>query len=149
MPVRPENILAPVDTLSPKEVVEIQIEALANYRHNRAAIYQAFAHASPANRAVTGPLKKFEQMILQPQYHALVVSKHTMVGQAVLRGKVATALVTTVDEQGRMSVFRFLLSKQSDAHPGCWMTDGVFRLVGDWHPGDALPGVEQRLLESI
>jgi len=149
VPARPNNLKAPTDTRSPKQVVEIQMDALSAYRHNRATIHQVFAHASPANRAVAGPLEKFERMILQPRYHALVVSKHHMIGQAVERGKVAAVLVTTVDEQGRMSVFRFFLSRQSDTYSGCWMTDGVFRLVGNWRPGEALPGVEQKLLESI
>ncbi len=149
MPARPSSLLVPVDTRSPKQVVEIQIRALSAYRHNRAAIHQVFAHASPTNQAMTGPLEKFEQMILQPQYHALVASKRTMIGQAVQREKVATLLVMTVDEQGRMSVFRFILSIQSNSYPDCWMTDGVFCLVRNWHPGKALPDVEQKLLDAI
>ncbi len=149
MPARPMNLLMPVDTRSPKQVVEIQMKALFAYHHNRAAIHQVFAHASPANRAVSGPPEKFEQMILQPRYNALVSSKHCMVGQAVERGKVAAVLVTTVDRQGRMTVFRFFLSIQTDTYPGCWMTDGVFCLVGNWRPGAALPGVERKLLENI
>ncbi len=149
MPARPSSLLVPVDTRSPKQVVEIQMGALSAYRHNRAAIHQVFAHASPVNQAVTGPLEKFEQMILQPQFHALVASQHNLVGQAVQRGKVATVLVTTVDEQGRMSVFRFILSIQSNSYPGCWMTDGVFCLVGKWRPGEALPVVERKLLDTI
>jgi len=149
MPARPSSLLAPDDTRSPKQVVEIQMEALFAYRHNRAAIHQVFAHASPANRAVAGPIEDFEQMILLPQYNSLVVSKHCMIGQAVERGKVAAVLVTVVDGQGRMNVFRFCLSIQSDTYPGCWMTDGVFRLVGNWRPDETLPGVEQKLLDNI
>ncbi len=149
IPARPKNLLVPDKTLSPRQVVELQVAALSAYRNDRAAIHQVFAHASPTNRAVTGPLEKFEQMILQPQFHALVASKHSLVGQAVQRGEDATILVTTVDELGRMSVFRFFLSLQSDTNPGCWMTDGVFLLVGDWHPGEALPGAERKLFDSI
>jgi len=125
------------------------MKALFAYHHNRAAIHQVFAHASPANRAVTGPPEKFEQMIMHPQYNALVISKHCMVGQAVERGKIAAVLVSTVDGQGRMSVYRFFLSIQSDTYPGCWMTDGVFRLFGNWRPGEAQPDVERKLLDNI
>lgn len=149
IPAEPADLLAPSATFSPKQVVEVQMHALADYRNHRAAIHQVFAHASPTNRAVTGPLQRFEQMIMHPQYRDLTVSKHFMVGQAVQHGNDATVLVTTVDEQGNMSVYRFILSKQMKTYPGCWMTDGVFLLVGDWRPGKALPGVEQNLLNNI
>jgi len=148
IPAQPTNLLTPTATRSPKQVVEIQMEALSAYRHNRSAIHQVFVHASPSNRAVTGPLQRFEKMLLRQPYNALVVSNHFMVGRAVEREKVASVLVTTVDAEGTMSVFRFLLSRQSDVNSGCWMTDGVFLLVGNWSSGDALPGVEKKLLED-
>jgi len=146
LPARPNLLIVPADTLSPKQVVEIQMEALFSYHTHRSAIHQVFAHASPTNRAVTGPLENFERMILQPDYWALVTSQHYLIGQAVEREKIATLLVTTIDEQGQMSVFRFFLSRQSGTYPGCWMTDGVFRLVGGWGPS-ALPRIEAK--ESI
>ena len=149
MPAEPTEMLTPSETRSPKQVVEIQMQALAEYRNNRAAIHQVFVHASPTNRAVTGPLQRFEQMIMHPQYRDLTRSKHFMVGQSVRLGKDAAVLVTTVDEEGNMSLFRFLLSLQTETYPGCWMTDGVFLLVGDWRPGEPVPGVKQKLFDSI
>jgi hypothetical protein len=149
MPAEPADLLGPSETRSPKQVVEIQMQALAEYRNNRVAIHQVFAHASPTNRAVTGPLQRFEQMILLPRYRDLTTSKHFMIGQAVQYGKDATVLVTTIDEQGDMSVFRFFLSLQSETYPGCWMTDGVFLLVGNWRPGDAPPRGVNKLSDSI
>lgn len=122
------NVQQPNKSLMPKEVVEVQMKALARYQDNREAIHQVFAFASPANQAVTGPIKKFEQMIMSEPYYSMVDCQHWMVGRTVEKGGIATLLVTTIDSKDRVSVYRFYLSKQTDQCPGCWMTDRVLCL---------------------
>lgn len=149
LPERPGDLLGPNEKYSPRDVVEMQIEAIANYQQNRVSIHQVFVHASPSNQAVTGPLARFEQLFWQAPYDALIRSRHTTIGQSVERDDVATILVTTIDANNHMSVFRFLLSRQSGKHEGCWMTDAVFCLVNQWQTGDVLPTQELEDLSPI
>ncbi len=127
-PVEPSELLLPNASLSPEQVVDAQMRAMAAYRDDRRAIHQVFAFASPANRSMTGPIGRFERMILRPPYHLLVVSEHWIAGRVVRRDGQATRLVTTVSAQGRVSLFRFYLSLQSDDFEDCWMTDRVVSL---------------------
>jgi len=149
LPVPPANLQLPSTALSPRQVVTLQMKALSAYVDDRAAIHQVFAYASPSNRALTGPLSRFEQIILQPSYHALVACNHYMVGKIVEQDNIATVLVTTVDRQGQLSIYRFLLSKQVETYLGCWMTDAVLQLVSKWRPGEALPSAQRALPSSI
>ncbi len=123
-----KNVVQPNKSLTPEQVVAAQMKALVQYRTDRSAIHQVFAFASPANRAVTGPIDKFEAMIRQESYFAMVESEHWMAGRAVNRDGQATVLVTSVDADEEVSLYRFYLSKQSDSHEDCWMTDHVLRI---------------------
>ncbi|MGI9428923.1 MAG: hypothetical protein ACR2NM_09715 [Bythopirellula sp.] len=132
----PSNLVLPAKSLTPVEVVETQMQALASYHDQRSAIHQVFALASPANQAVTGPITRFEQMILGEHYRPMVDGIHWMAGRAVQRDRLATVLVTTIDEQGRVCLYRFYLSMQPETFQDCWMTDRVTRLFSEQLPGD-------------
>lgn len=123
----PSEARTPVATdLSPAEVVDAQMRGLTACRLDRAAIADVFAHASPANKAVTGPLERFEKMVWRPPFDRLVGAAGWTVGEAVVREGVAAVLVVAISEQGVATPFRFFLSQQSGEHEGRWMTDGVF-----------------------
>jgi hypothetical protein len=112
--------------LTPAEVVRLQVDALQAYRDDDAALGQCFALASPANRAVTGPIEKFARMVGGPGYRALILGEQTLVGRAVIRGHQATVLVTVVEPGDKTSIYRFFLTRQSEApYDDCWMTDAV------------------------
>jgi hypothetical protein len=136
---RPSDLVLPTKSLTPTEVVETQMQALAAYRDQRSAMHQVFALASPANQSITGPVTRFEQMILGEQYRPMVEGVYWMSGRAVQRDRMATVLVTTVDEQGRVSLYRFYLSMQAGDFQDCWMTDRVMRVFVDPLPGDPAP----------
>lgn len=127
-PEEGRNLVWPSKTLTPKQVVEVQMNALADYRNDRSAIRQVFAFASPANKAVTGPVERFEQMIRGEAYSPMISSDHWMAGKAVSRDGQATVLVTTIDADDSVSLYRFYLSKQTTPYEGCWMTDRVIGL---------------------
>jgi hypothetical protein len=102
------------------------VSALRDFRRNEVSLVQCYCLASPANRVMTGPLNRFAAMVRQPQYEALVLAEHSLVGPPVMRGDQAAVLVTVVDANRRASVFRFVLSKQQkEPFDGCWMTDAV------------------------
>jgi hypothetical protein len=125
-PARQAQIQLPDPRLSPADVVRLQVEALRAFRDDQSAIHQCYVLASPANRAVTGPLERFTAMVQNPTYRALVEHTTALVGRPVIRGRQATVLVTLLDRQRDAHIFRFFLSKQTDAALlDCWMTDAV------------------------
>jgi hypothetical protein len=120
------EIQLPDPRLSPAEVVRLQVDALRAFRSDQSAISQCYALASPANRAVTGPLDRFTAMVQNPTYRSLVIQTSALVGQELVRGGQATVLVTVLDESRTPHGFRFFLSKQADQpYVNCWMTDAV------------------------
>ena len=111
--------------LSPREVVEEQMRSLSVCRHQREASARVFSLASPANKAVTGPLKRFERMIWHPPFNVLIVNRGWSIGKVVQRDNVAAVLVLVVQPSGESIGFRFYLSQQGDNQDGRWMTDAV------------------------
>ncbi len=66
----------PDPSLSPQDVVSIQIEAL---QHNDTpyedrGIEVTFNFASPTNKRMTGPLERFKVMVRNPVYGPMIVS---------------------------------------------------------------------------
>ena len=59
------EIILPSQELSPREVIRIQLSALQKNSADMpsAGIEQTWAFAHPRNRAVTGPIERFEQML--------------------------------------------------------------------------------------
>lgn len=143
------ELTLPDVAILPEEVVRLQVAALREFRHNDMALLQCYCLASPANRSVTGPLNRFAAMVRQPQFEALVLADHSLVGPPVMRGGQAAVLVTVVDANRRASVFRFVLSRQhGEPFDGCWMTDAVTPDMGavprrapDSHTAEKSPSV--------
>lgn len=139
-PAVPSQIRSPDPSLSPADVVRLQMAALRAFRDDKAAIHQCFVLASPANRAVTGPLDRFIAMVQNATYRALVMQTGALVGRPVIRGEQATVLVTVVDENQAARAYRFFLSKQTDPrYLDCWMTDAVIPMHGQTGPGKDRP----------
>jgi hypothetical protein len=115
--------------LSAEGVVEEQLRAIAACRVDRKAVERVFALASPANRAVTGPLDRFEQMLWGETFLPLVESRSWTIGRAKVVGDVAVVLVTTTDGEGRTTAYRFFLQRVDAERGGGWETSGVFPLA--------------------
>ncbi|TWT78185.1 hypothetical protein Pla123a_09750 [Posidoniimonas polymericola] len=126
---------------APQDVVRRQMDALTRYRLDRSAIAEVYAYASPANRSVTGPLGRFEKMILAPPYDTMAVNRGYRIGEAVEHGDLATVLVTVVATNNEVHLFRFYLSRDAAAPDGGWQTDRVFCLTGG-PPVDAATPLE-------
>jgi hypothetical protein len=134
------EIQLPDPRLSPADVVRLQVNALRAFRNDESAISQCYVLASPANRAVTGPLGRFIAMVQNPQYRPLVAQSSALFGQPVIRGGQATVLVTVLDHSRTAHVFRFFLSKQTDPlYLDCWMTDAVIPAWGQVQEQDPAP----------
>jgi hypothetical protein len=122
---------APSRTLSPEDVVSIQLEAL---HHNDspsrdAGIETTFRFASPANRVATGPLDRFADLVKASAYRAMIDYRRVERGPMRVDGDEARQRVVVYSAAGVRVSYMFLLSRQhGGAYDGCWMTDGVVRI---------------------
>lgn len=125
-----DTLPAPSPDLSPADVVRLQVEALRrnDTPYTDAGIEAAFRFASPANKRVTGPLKRFRLLFQSTTYGPMVDhrgARYSSVEQTTTEARMGVMLMT---ESGAVG-YVFQLSKQTRApHRDCWMTDGVQRV---------------------
>ncbi|QDT67472.1 hypothetical protein MalM25_03710 [Planctomycetes bacterium MalM25] len=129
---------------TPAEVVEAQMTALSVWRDDHDSAARVFRHASPANRAVTGPLERFRSMVEQDSFAALIDNVGWSAGKAVLAEDAAVVLVTMILPDGSLHAFRFYLSRQPDGAGGEWMTDAVIPIALPRGPGGVVLGPKAR-----
>eukprot|EP01121_Diplochlamys_sp_Union-15-3_P016273 TRINITY_DN5509_c0_g1_i1.p1 TRINITY_DN5509_c0_g1~~TRINITY_DN5509_c0_g1_i1.p1 ORF type:complete len:154 (+),score=31.16 TRINITY_DN5509_c0_g1_i1:40-462(+) len=118
----------PSPSLSPEQVIEIQIGAL---QHNDVpekdhGIEICFRFASPSNKLVTGPINRFKAMIHNPFYECMVNFEKAKFQPANPTGN---SWKITITKSGVDHEFLWGLSKQTvSPYQGCWMTDSVMKL---------------------
>lgn len=128
-PHGPAALRLPSPELGPAQVVQIQLEGMANRENPEQGMLQCFWHASPANRLVTGPFERFEAMVRRDPYLPLTQPSLTAIGRTEILESEARVLVTVVDAKDRVHAFIFVLARQNDVpFKNCWMTEGVFRV---------------------
>ncbi len=128
----------PVAGEGPEVVIRRVVEALRDNDKPfaNAGIATAFNFASPANKAVTGPLERFIPMVWSENYAPLIGHASAEYSPVVVEGDQAEQLVTLLTPDGRTVWFVFTLGLQKVGdHAGCWMTEGVSPVV----PVDAQP----------
>lgn len=129
----PKDAPQPNPTLSPEDVVKIQLEAL---QHNDtptkdAGIAVAFRFASPANQTMTGPLEKFVLLVKNPLYRPMLNYKKLERDKIEISGDEARQRITVITANDERISYVFTLSKQKEGQfKNCWMTDGVERVGG-------------------
>ena len=85
-----------------------------------------YRFASPNNRRMTGPLKRFEGMMDTPSYKPLREANSIAYYEMEQDENYATQVVATTGTDGEVRFYLFELSLQTDgAYAGCWMTDNV------------------------
>jgi hypothetical protein len=120
--------LTPDPYLSPADVVKIQLDALQNndLMPNNAGIRTAWNFASPANRAATGPLDRFIELVKNPPYMPIVGFEWAELTQVLIRRGQAQLAARLFHPHFDEAIYAFILSIQEAApYYGCWMTDGV------------------------
>jgi hypothetical protein len=115
----------PDPDLSPLEVVRTQLDALRRNGElgNDEGIATAFRFASPANRAVTGPLDRFIGLLKNPLYRPMLDHASARFGPVQDDGEVARLQVVLFGRNGEVAAYDFTLSRDEDTD--CWLTDGV------------------------
>ena len=128
-PTPPSDTLPePAPSLSPKEVVRLQVEALGtnDEPYEDAGIEAAFNFASPANKRATGPLRRFRTLFDTPAYGPMIDHEGATYSDVQKSGDVARVGVILETGDGRRVGYLFRLARQSGPpHDGCWMTDAV------------------------
>ena len=94
--------MQPNPKYSPREVVEIQLRALQQNDDPvpGAGIAQTWAFAHPNNRAITGPLAQFQQMIESANYRFLLGHVNHKIVLVVETAKMALFQVSIVSNSG-------------------------------------------------
>ncbi len=118
----------PDPSLSPQDVVSIQIEALQNndIPYEDRGIEVTFNFASPANKRMTGPLERFKAMVRNPVYGPMINHRSAKYENLVVEGEFARIDVVLNSKEGAYLGYRFILSRQhGNEHEGSWMTDAV------------------------
>jgi Domain of unknown function (DUF4864) len=123
--VRATRDLMPSATLTPEQVVQIQLEALRlNDAQNR-GIEVAFRFASPDNKLHTGPLPRFISMIHERPYSLMLGYENVAYDPVEIVEDYARQRVTLISS-GVIVAYEFYLSRQTKGDClGCWLTDAV------------------------
>jgi len=122
--------LAPNTDYQPQEVVKIVINALQSNSEdaNDDGIATVFRFASPGNRAQTGPLKRFTNMI-RIGYPEMLNHAEARFDPIAISGETAVQAVWLYTDEGVEIGYAFQLGRQqSGEFQGMWMTDSVIPL---------------------
>ncbi len=120
----------PDPSLSPQEVVSIQIEALQHndMPYEDRGIEVTFNFASPTNKRMTGPLDRFNVMVRNPVYGPMIDHRSAEYQNVKIEGDVAQVDVILESKDGKHLGYRFMLSRQrGNQYEGSWMTSAVSR----------------------
>ncbi len=125
--------MKPNATLGPAAVVRIQVQALGDNGEleRNGGIRLAFSFASPTNRAATGPIERFIDLVKNRGYRDLLDHREARYGELVVDGDRAAQRVTLTTLDYRQVEYVFFLSRyDTESCHGCWMTDAVQRADG-------------------
>lgn len=116
----------PSPDLSPQDVVRVVCNAMKDNTAKDEGIAKVFAFASPENRKMTGPLERFIPMVKTPAYAPMLNCKSIELGPGETVEDVTQQSVKITAADGSVSVYVFILSKQTAGEfKDCWMTDAV------------------------
>lgn len=119
---------SPEPALSPKEVVQIQLNALKNedQKDIRFGILKTWQFAHPRNKSITGPFKRFSEMITKTVYSVLL--NHLSHNIILLEKKRDQAIyqVEIISETGGLFSMDWVVSiVKLGKFKDCWMTSDV------------------------
>ncbi|MCJ8164705.1 DUF4864 domain-containing protein [Pontibacter sp. E15-1] len=122
------TFLKPDKSMSPQQVVHIQLQALQQNDRSDSGVITVFNFSSPKTKLHIGPVEHLRMMVRAPAYQSMLNFKSYKRGQLVVTGNTAYQLVVIEGRDGREGAYMFILSKQrKGTYKGCWMTDGIAR----------------------
>tara|TARA_Y100000590_G_scaffold366380_1_gene425674 strand:+ start:503 stop:964 length:462 start_codon:yes stop_codon:yes gene_type:complete len=123
------DLIKPNSELKPFDVLSIQLNSLKNnnFPYKDAGIEQAWEFAHPNNKKITGPLKKFKQMIYSESYKILI--KHENNKIEILRETNAESIYKVFILSNNKKKYYYIWKIEKILFEGnlknCWMTTSV------------------------
>ena len=123
------DVLKPNETISPKQVVKIQLDGLKKndkaYKDN--GIEQTWEFAHPSNKIFTGPLDRFKKMIKGDSYKMLLNHKNHKIDEVYSEKNLVVFEVVVMDSEKKYYKFKWQVEKYLEAGPleNCWLTTMV------------------------
>ena len=123
------ELLKPNNTISPKEVVKIQLSGLQqndqNYKDS--GIEQTWQFAHPNNKRVTGPLSNFKMMIKSDSYGMMINHLSHTITEVGSSDKWAQFEVIILDKDKIYHKFNWQVEKYTSEGTlkDCWLTTMV------------------------
>jgi hypothetical protein len=117
--------------LPPEEVVKIQLDVLQNadLLPEHMGLRAAYAFASPASRATSGPFERFITLLETPGYAPLIGFQQAQLDMMIASKRKAYQRAHLLQRGGAWVTYLFILSRQQEPpYIGCWMTDAVIRV---------------------
>ena len=123
------ELLSPNDTISPKEVVKIQLSGLQqnDLEYKDSGIEQTWKFAHPKNKRVTGPLSNFKMMIKSDSYEMMIDHLSHTITELGSSDKWAQFEVIILDKNKIYHKFNWQVEKYTldGSLKDCWMTTMV------------------------
>ncbi len=123
------ELLKPTPEINPQEVVKIQLSSLMNNNepYLNAGIEQTWEFAHPSNRAFTGPIQRFIQMMYAPSYAVMLDHKKHDIIEVKLDKNIAYFFIELTSTDGKIFGFKWTLEKvkEEGGFKDCWMTTAV------------------------
>ena len=123
------EIKNPTPDMKPDDVVRIQLKSLMknNEPYLNAGIEQTWEFAHPSNRAFTGPIQRFTQMMYAPSYSVMINHIKHDIFEVKLNENSAYFFIELTSDDGKMFGFKWTLQKvlEEGIFKNCWMTTSV------------------------
>ncbi len=123
------ELLSPNNTISPKEVVKIQLSGLQqnDLEYKDSGIEQTWQFAHPNNKRVTGPLNNFKMMIKSDSYRMMINHLSHTITELGSSDKWAQFEVIILDEDKIYHKFNWQVEKYTSEGTlkDCWLTTMV------------------------
>jgi len=121
-------LIKPSSNFEPSEVLTIQLNSLKNNNnpYKDAGIEQAWEFAHPFNKASTGPLERFKQMIYSDNYKILISHENskTIILEKTPNKFVYKVYILSKDKKKYYYIWQIEKVKEGK-FKNCWMTTGV------------------------
>ena len=123
------DLIKPNSNLKAFDVLMIQLNSLKNNNnpYKDAGIEQTWEFAHPINKASTGPLKKFKQMIYSDSYKILISHENneTTILKETSNKFVFKVFVLSRDKKKYYYIWQIEKVEQEGKLKNCWMTTVV------------------------
>jgi len=123
------DLVKPNSSLKPFDVLMIQLDSLKNNNnpYKDAGIEQAWEFAHPINKASTGPLERFKQMIYSESYKILISHENNkiIILKETPNKLVYKVYVLSKDKKKYYYIWQIEKVDGEGKLKDCWMTTGV------------------------